>query len=63
MALINIEAFECNRCGYKWISHKYTHQDPPVACAKCKSAYWNRGNTRGTMGSNGQFLDNEGIIN
>jgi predicted Zn-ribbon and HTH transcriptional regulator len=56
--LTSIEAFECDKCGYKWISHKYTHKNPPVACAKCKSPYWNRGNHRFTM-AEGKILPTE----
>lgn len=42
MALIKTEAFKCNKCGHVWISTIYTHKNPPVACAKCKTPYWNR---------------------
>jgi predicted Zn-ribbon and HTH transcriptional regulator len=56
--LTSIEAFECDKCSYKWISHKYTHKNPPVACAKCKSPYWNRGNHRFTM-AEGKVLPTE----
>lgn len=40
MAIIKVEALECNKCGYIWISRS---KELPVACSKCKSAYWNRG--------------------
>jgi hypothetical protein len=39
----------CERCGHKWIPDLVRQwkgekliQEVPVACAKCKSAYWNR---------------------
>lgn len=35
------DVFKCERCGHEWISHKYRPENPPVACAKCKSPYWN----------------------
>lgn len=41
--------YNCLRCGYLWLPRSYdpTTQDietmdPPKACAKCKSKYWNR---------------------
>lgn len=46
MALIKTEAFKCDRCGHIWISEKFTHKQPPIACSKCKSAYWNRGSSQ-----------------
>jgi predicted Zn-ribbon and HTH transcriptional regulator len=59
MPLIKMEGFQCNRCGYKWTSQIYTHKNPPIACSKCKSAYWNRErNTYFTM-EGGQILDKE----
>jgi hypothetical protein len=31
----------------------------PIACAKCKSAYWNRGSTIVTMAEGGKFVEKE----
>jgi len=42
MAIIKTDAFKCERCGHVWISEKYTPENLPIACAKCKSPYWNR---------------------
>jgi predicted Zn-ribbon and HTH transcriptional regulator len=28
--------FSCKRCGWIWLSH----MDRPIACARCKSPYW-----------------------
>ena len=41
-----INAFECLRCGHKWIPRVELAQlegelkDKPRICPKCKSAYW-----------------------
>ena len=47
--IINVEAFKCNKCGHVWLSRGYAekmHNEEkmffPIACAKCKSAYWDR---------------------
>jgi predicted Zn-ribbon and HTH transcriptional regulator len=42
MAIIKVDAFRCEKCGHIWISKIFSKNNPPVACAKCKSAYWNR---------------------
>ena len=44
MAIIDIKAFQCNKCGHIWISQTeyYDAKNPPIACASCKSSYWNR---------------------
>ena len=44
---INVKAFKCNACGHVWISRQYLKdgKTKPIACAKCKSAYWNREKT------------------
>lgn len=42
--IINVKAFQCNRCGYIWLSRQYLEDKKtiPIACAKCKSPYYNR---------------------
>jgi predicted Zn-ribbon and HTH transcriptional regulator len=44
--IINVEAFKCNKCGWVWISRPYLEdadrRSIPIACSKCKSAYWDR---------------------
>ena len=42
--ILNVKAFKCNACGWVWISRQYLKdgKTKPIACAKCKSAYWNR---------------------
>lgn len=40
MALIKVDAFQCDKCDHIWISERYTHKNPPNACSKCKSPSW-----------------------
>jgi transcription elongation factor Elf1 len=42
--LINVKAFKCLKCGHVWLSKKFMEdgKTKPIACAKCKSAYWDR---------------------
>jgi len=37
MARIRVDAFECDVCGHRWLSH-----DVPKRCARCKSRAWDR---------------------
>jgi len=37
MARIRVDAFECDVCGHRWLSH-----DVPKRCARCKSRGWDR---------------------
>jgi NAD-dependent SIR2 family protein deacetylase len=49
--IINVKGFKCNKCGWVWISRQYIEDDYstiPIACAKCKSSYWNRDPTTTT---------------
>ena len=41
--ILNVRALKCYRCGHVWLSKKYLEdgKTKPIACAKCKSAYWN----------------------
>lgn len=41
--LIPVMACKCSRCGNVWLPRDPDHL--PVACGKCKSAYWNRPRT------------------
>jgi hypothetical protein len=47
MAIINIKAFKCERCGHIWLPRdvleKINKLDEylPKVCPKCKSPYWN----------------------
>ena len=41
VGIIKRDAFRCERCGHEWISEKFTPDNPPISCAKCKSPYWN----------------------
>lgn len=63
MPIIQVPAFLCVKCGYIWLSKQYLEDKKtiPLACAKCKSAYWDRGNTRFTMGPNGKIVEKETI--
>lgn len=44
---------ECERCRHVWVAHivridgKLMNLEP-VACARCKTRYWNRPRIRGT---------------
>jgi hypothetical protein len=40
---IEINEYECQRCGYKW-TNRVNGKDGPIPrnCGKCKSAAWNR---------------------
>jgi hypothetical protein len=47
--LVAVWAYRCFRCGYIWLPRDYdvSHsntlaREPPKACARCKSKYWNR---------------------
>lgn len=44
LAIIQIRGFKCDVCGHEWISRKWNSSDNelPIACAKCKSPYWNK---------------------
>jgi hypothetical protein len=35
----NVGKYACTRCGWKW-SPRANSPDPPRACARCRSAYW-----------------------
>jgi len=41
VGIIKRDAFKCERCGHEWISDKFTPNNLPISCAKCKSPYWN----------------------
>jgi len=36
---IEVEGFECERCGHQWIPRG---NENPSVCPKCKSPYWNK---------------------
>jgi hypothetical protein len=38
MPFVNRRACKCSRCGYEWLPHSSMS---PIACARCKSSYWN----------------------
>src|SRR6266851_2921063 len=35
----NVGKYACTRCGWKW-TPRPNSPDPPHACARCRSAYW-----------------------
>jgi len=37
---IEVEGFQCERCGHKWIPRG--SDEEPAVCPKCKSPYWNK---------------------
>ena len=46
MAIVTVQAYECERCHYRWtprdtpVSNNVTSQ--PKVCPKCKSPLWNK---------------------
>jgi len=39
MPKITLTGYQCNKCGHKWYSR---NEGKPIACAGCKSPYWDR---------------------
>ena len=40
MAIVKVEAYECDRCGHgPWLPRKLVM---PKICPNCKSPYWNK---------------------
>ena len=37
---IEVEGFQCERCGHKWVPRG--SDEEPSVCPKCKSPYWNK---------------------
>lgn len=37
---IEVEGFQCERCGHKWVPRGSGEE--PAVCPKCKSPYWNK---------------------
>lgn len=42
MAITPIKVFKCDLCDHVWLSRDRHPNNPPIACARCKSHYWNR---------------------
>ena len=45
IALVQIEGYQCERCGYRWGPRDGTGRWPennPKYCPKCRSQYWNK---------------------
>ena len=42
MAITPIKAFKCGFSDHVWLSRDRHPNNPPIACARCKSHYWNR---------------------
>ena len=40
MAIIQVEGYECERCGYQWTTRNIDDSLPTI-CSKCKSRLWN----------------------
>jgi DNA-directed RNA polymerase subunit RPC12/RpoP len=40
MGTVKVDAYKCERCGHVWIPRDREKRKRPIACAKCKSAYW-----------------------
>lgn len=40
----DVDIFKCTRCNYVWLSRQYLEdkKTKPIACARCKSVYWDR---------------------
>lgn len=41
MAIIEKQAYRCDRCEHEWYPRLQTEEIPAI-CPKCKSAYWNK---------------------
>ncbi|QLH07418.1 hypothetical protein [Nitrosopumilus ureiphilus] len=41
MAVIEKQAYRCDRCSHEWYPRLQTEELPAI-CPKCKSAYWNK---------------------
>lgn len=41
MAIIEKQAYRCDRCNHEWYPRLQTEEHPAI-CPKCKSAYWNK---------------------
>lgn len=37
--LVKVWKYGCERCGHEWIARG---EQPPTACPRCKSPYWDR---------------------
>jgi hypothetical protein len=54
LGLIEVLAYHCNRCNYLWFAKDFDlgenilELEPPKACARCKSKYWNKKPVRKT---------------
>ena len=42
LAIIKVKGYKCDVCGHVWISRDRETKQLPIACAKCKSPYWNK---------------------
>ncbi len=44
MDKIEVDLYECKRCGHKWIPRLSTVEsgERPIVCASCRSPYWER---------------------
>ncbi|MGI0013199.1 MAG: hypothetical protein ACREBU_07130 [Nitrososphaera sp.] len=41
MPRVQLEGYECSRCGHRWVKREATEGDP-IICPKCKSPYWDK---------------------
>jgi hypothetical protein len=54
LGLTDVMAYHCERCHYLWFPKDYDlgenilELEPPKACARCKSRYWNKRPVRKT---------------
>jgi rubrerythrin len=54
LGLLDVMAYHCNRCHYLWFPKDFDlgennlDLEPPKACARCKSKYWNKPPVRKT---------------
>jgi predicted Zn-ribbon and HTH transcriptional regulator len=39
---IEVDGFQCLRCGYQWVPRIFKGDELPTICPKCKSPYWNK---------------------
>lgn len=39
---IEVDGYQCLRCGHKWVPRVLRGNELPTICPKCKSPYWNK---------------------
>jgi hypothetical protein len=53
--IIKVNACKCEKCGHVWLPH--IRNSRPIACAKCKSVYWNNSERHIQIDIDKEFLE------